>query len=81
MPLKLACASVAGYLIAVAPDNPSAGWYEQGLQNAMLEHLRLHFNNEEASDEQVNPDFCFPAHLYIASYLEPAGCCRLLSSG
>ena len=35
-------------------EGPDAVCYAlQGLQNAMLEHLRLHFNNEEASDEQV----------------------------
>lgn len=41
----------------------------QTLHLAMLEHLRLHFNNEEASDEQViflrlfNPaPPCLPLH-------------------
>ncbi len=33
----------------------------QALRNAMLEHLRLHFNNEEASDEQVTGAFLLPS--------------------
>lgn len=38
----------------------------QALQQSMQEHLRLHFNNEEASDEQVSyPGVCVPAELML----------------
>jgi hypothetical protein len=46
-------------IIAIAAIYQTLYWVPQKLQNSMQDHLRLHFNNEEASDEQVTPtDLC-----------------------
>ena len=42
----------------------------------MLEHLRLHFNNEEASDEQVRlrPSPCSCPGAWHRLYCQPSSC-------